>query len=63
MEHLNVNNLIFCKDCDLKGVMCDGPCYANLTKDPEYVKIECKINHIIYERCKELYPYLKDILE
>ena len=26
-------------------------------------KIECKINHIIYERCKELYSYLKDILE
>ena len=63
MEHLNVNNLIFCKDCDLKGIMCGGPCYANLTKDPEYVKIECKINHIIYERCKELYSYLKDSLE
>lgn len=43
--------------------MCGGPCYANLTKDLEYVKIECKINRIIYERCKELYLYLKDILE
>lgn len=59
MEHLNVNRLEFCKDCDIKGTICGGPCYANLIKDPEYVKIECDIIHLIYTRCKGILKLLE----
>ena len=59
MEHLDVNRLEFCKDCTIKGTTCSGPCYANLTKDPNYVKIECNIMHLIHNRCENLLKLIK----
>ena len=60
MEYLDVNRLDFCKNCDIKETICGGPCYANLVKDPEYVKIECDIIHLIYDRCKGILKLLED---
>lgn len=59
MEYLDVNRLEFCKNCDIKGTVCGGPCYANLIKDPEYVKLECDIIHLIYYRCNSILRLLE----
>ena len=54
MEHLDVDRLEFCKNCDIRNTICGGPCYANLVKDKDYTEIECIIMRYMYKRCKRL---------